>query len=140
MEALGQRVPVAMSASLSQVVCSQNTMKLPMSIRGSNESVLRVLDDAGDDGCLLLFCREFTVEIFLRRYRQPHQEKFEMLKIDTLVDFLMLRLTLALYDPWIDCTHHLRSCVISGHVKFSELRGIVSDLISVWGSIREFAR
>ena len=63
-----------------------------------------------------------------------------MLEVNTCFDVLMVRSEWAVYQPWMDCTPHLRSCVISEHVKFSELRWVVSDLISVWGSVQEFVR
>ena len=29
-------------------------------------------------------------------------------------------------------------CVVAGHVMFHDLRGVVSELLSIWNSVREF--
>ena len=57
-----------------------------------------------------------------------------------MVDFLMLRLRGALHEPWMEDVVDLRRCVIAGQVAFAELCGVVSDLISVWESVREYVR
>ena len=48
-----------------------------------------------------------------------------------MVDLLMLRLRGALQEPWMEDLPDLRRCVITGRVSFEELRGVVSQLISI---------
>ena len=57
-----------------------------------------------------------------------------------MVDFLMLRLRGALQEPWMKDVVDLRRCVIAGQGVFPELCGVVSDLISVWESVRDYVR
>ena len=88
-----------------------------------------------------LFLPEDLVPKFsLHCYRVDHQELFGMLEVTTMVDFLMLRLRGALQEPWIEETADLRRCVVAGKVSFLELRGVVSDLLGVWESVREYVR
>ena len=63
-----------------------------------------------------------------------------MLEMTSVVNFLMLRLCGALQEPWMEDVVNLRCCVIAGQVSFAELCGVVSDLISVWESVREYVR
>ena len=57
-----------------------------------------------------------------------------------MVDFLMFRLPGALQEPWMQDVVDLRRSVIAGPVFCADLRVVVTDLISVWDSVREYVR
>ena len=61
-----------------------------------------------------------------------------MLQVTTMMNFLMLRLRGALQEPWMEDVPVLQRCVGAGRVTFDGLRGVASDLVSVWGAIREY--
>ena len=61
-----------------------------------------------------------------------------MLEVPAMIDFLMLRLKTALPEPWMEVMPTLRRCVVAGSVVFTDLRAVIRELLSVWGSIREF--
>ena len=63
-----------------------------------------------------------------------------MLEVKAMIDFLMLRLKIALPEPWMEDLPTLRRCVIAGPVSFAELRAVIRELLSVWESVREFVR
>ena len=52
----------------------------------------------------------------------------------------MLRLRGALQEPCMEDVIQLRQCVVAEKVIFSELRGVIVDLHSIWESVREFVR
>ena len=139
-EALGQRVPRAELSSLARVTDCVMTSQLPLSIHGGSPSLLRVLSDNRIDGRQFVVFKEFTVELFLQCYREAHQHIFGMLEVTTMVYFLMLRLRGALQEPWMEDVFQLRQCVAAGKVSSVELRGVIKDLISIWGSVRAFVR
>ena len=139
-EPLGQRVPQAALSSLSRIVTSLPSASFPVSIRGVSPSILRVLSDERSDGHRFVFAREFSTDVFLHCYRVAHQEIFGLLEVTTMVDFLMLRLRGALQEPWMEDLPEFRRCVIAGKVSFDELRGVVSELVSIWETVREYVR
>ena len=55
-------------------------------------------------------------------------------------DSLMLRLRGALQESWMEDLPELRLCVIAGKVSFEELRGVATELISIWETVREYVR
>ena len=139
-EDVGQRVPDAELSSLSRIVCSCGGELMPLSIRGGPQSFVSVLSDNRTDGSLFEYCQEFTSEVFLQCYRQAHQEVFGMLEVTTMVNFLMLRLRHALQQPWLEDLVTLRRCVLAGAATLVELRAVIRELRSVWGSVRENVR
>ena len=139
-EKLGQRVPHAELSSLSRVVTSLPSGFMPLSIRGMSPSFLRVVSDERSDGRRSILAREFSSEVFLHCYRVAHQAIFGMLEVTTMIDFLMLRLRGALQEPWMENVAELRRSVVAGRVTFDELRGVVTDLVSVWDTVREYVR
>ena len=139
-EPLGQRVPQAELSSLSRIVTSLPSASFPVSIRGVSPSILRILSDERIDGHRFVYAREFSTDVFLHCYRVAHQEIFGLLEVTTIVDFLMLRLRGALQEPWMEDLPELRRCVIAGKVSFDELRGVVSELVSIWETVREYVR
>ena len=130
-EASGQRVPRSELSCLSRVLNSVTSCLLPLAIEGGSASLLGVLNENRIDGRRFIVWQGFTVESFLQCFRQAHQAVFGMLEVTTMVDYLMLRLRCALQKPWLEDVCDLRSCVVAGRVKFSELRGVVIDLLSV---------
>ena len=112
----------------------------PVSIRGVSPSILRVLSDERSDRHRFVYAREFSADVLLHCYRLAHQEIFGLLEVTTMVDFLMLRLRGALQEPWIEDLPELRRCVIAGKVSFDGLRGVVSELIAIWETVREYVR
>ena len=115
-------------------VSSQVCLHLPSpsSIRGTGPSVLRVLSDERNDGHRFVYAREFSPDVFLHCYRLAHQEIFGLLEVTTMVDCLMLRLRGAMQEPWMEDLPELRRCVVAGKVTFDELRGVVTELMSIW--------
>ena len=134
-EPLGQIIPAAEFAALSRVVSCWPSSQMPVAILGVSQAILRVLGDNREDGQRFVFCREFTSDIFMRCFRQAQRETFGMLEVTAMVDFLMLRLKGALYEPWMEEVPQLRRCVIARRVLFDELRGVVKELIGVWNSV-----
>ena len=131
-------MPVAEFTVVSRVITSVGSPQLPLAILGSDHIALRILSDNREDGRRFVFCREFTTEIFLRCYRQAHQEDFGMLEVVTMVEFLMLRLKCALNKLWMVDVPQLRRSIIAGRAEFKELRLVVKENIQVWGSLREY--
>ena len=83
--------------------------------------------------------RKYTPYVFLRCFRQTHQEVFGIPETMTMMDFLMLLLKGALHKPWMVDVVHLRSAVAAGSLVFSVLRE-VAELISVWQFVRKYVR
>ena len=86
-EVLGQRVPASELSSLSRVVCSVESNRMPLIIRGGPQSFLRVFSDARTDVRLFIHCREFTSDVFMQCYRHADQEIFGMLEVTAMIDF-----------------------------------------------------
>ena len=139
-EPLGQRVPQSELWSLSRIETSLPSASFPVSIRGVSPSILRVLSDERSDGHRFVYAREFSTDVFLHCYRLAHQEIFGLLEVTTMVDFLMLRLRGALQEPWMEDLPELRRCVVAGRVSIDEQRGVVSELILIWETVREYVR
>ena len=139
-EPLGQRVPQSELSSLSRIITSLSSSPFPISIRGTGPSVLRVLSDERSDGHRFVYARVFSPDVFLHGYRLAHQEIFGRLEVTTMVDFLMMRLRGALQEPWMEDLPELRRCVVAGKVTFHELRGVVTELVSIWETVREYVR
>ena len=139
-EPLGQRVPIAELSCMSRVVDSLVSCRWPVAIQGGSPTLHRVLNDNRVDGRRFIVCREFTEDVFLQSYREAHHEIFGMLEMTSMVDFLMLRLRGALQEPWMEDVVDLRRCVVAGRVAFAELCGVVTNLISIWESVREYVR
>ena len=55
-------------------------------------------------------------------------------------NFLTLRLRGALHGHWMEDVRVLRRWVVAGRVTFDELRGVASDLVSAWDTVREYVR
>ena len=87
-EGSGKRAPNAELSSLSRIVCSCEGVQMPLRICGGPQSFLRVLSDNRTNRPLFVYYREFTNDVFLRCYRQAHQEIFGMLEVTTMVDLL----------------------------------------------------
>ena len=139
-EPAGQRVPTVELAALSRLVSVIPGPRLPLSIRGGSPTLLRVLSDNRDDGRQFAFCREFSSDVFLRCFRQSHQEVFSAFETTSMVDFLLLRLKEDLQEPWLEDVPASRRAIVSGSVKFVDLRDVVSELLSVWTFVREYVR
>ena len=140
-EAPGQRVPHAELSSLLRVVSSLPSGLMTISIRGGSPSLLRNMGAERSDGRRFIVAREFSSEMFLHWYRVAHQEIFGMLKVTTMIDYLMLRLRGALQEPWMEDVPALRRCVVAGRVTFAELRSRdVSDLVIVWDRVCAYVR
>ena len=97
-EASGQCVPIAELAGLSRIVDSLASCQLPVSCQGGSPTLLRVPSENRIDGRQFVHYETFSEEVFLRCYREAHQEVFGMLEVTSMVDFLMLRLRGALQE------------------------------------------
>ena len=127
----GQRVPEAELAGLSRVIDSTFSCQMPLSCQGCSPILLRVLSDNRVDGRECLVYREFSVDVFLHCCQLAHQEDFDGLETTTMIDYLMLRLRGAVQESWCEGVPCLRWCIVAGRVEFSDLRGVVTDLIAV---------
>ena len=136
-EPLGQRVP---QSELSHHDKSAFSFLFPISICGTGPSFLRVLSDERSDGQRFVYAREFSSDVFLHCYRVTHQEIFGLLEVTTMIDFLVMRLRGALQEPWLEDLPELRRCVVAGKVSFNELRGIATELVSIWETVQEYVR
>ena len=139
-EPLGQRVPQSELSSLSRIVTSLPSAPFPISILGTGPSVLRVLSDERSDEQRFVYAREFSSVVFLYCYRVAYQEIFGLMEVTTMVDFLAMRLRGPLQEPWMEKLPELRRCVVAGKVSFNELRGFVTELMSIWETVREYVR
>ena len=63
-----------------------------------------------------------------------------MLVTTAMVDFLLLRLRGALHEVWLEDIPDLQRAIIAGSMEFSEMRSVVTELISVWKFVREYVR
>ena len=52
----------------------------------------------------------------------------------------MLRLRGPLQEPWMEDVPVLRRCLVAGLAVFPDLCGVMSDLLPIWNSVREFVR
>ena len=129
-ESAGQRVPDVELAALSRLVSVIPGSRLPLSIRRASPTLLRVLSDNRDDGRQFAFCREFSSDVFLRCFRQSHQEVFSAFETTSIVDFYLLRLKGVLQKPWLEDVPALRRAIVVGSVKFVGLRDVVSEFLS----------
>ena len=139
-EPSGRRLPEKELAGLSRVVSSLPASQLPISIRGGSPTQLRVINENRGDGRHIVYIRQFLPEVFLRYYRQAHQDIFEIMETTAMVDFLLLRLRGALPEVWLEDVPELRRALIAGSVEFSGMRSVVTELISLWKFVREYVR
>ena len=87
-----------------------------------------------------IVCRAFTEKWFLQCYQEAHQAVFGGFEVTRMVDFLMLQLRGALQESRMENVPVLRRCVAAGHVMFHDLYKVVSELLPIWISVREFVR
>ena len=120
--------------------CSACVFMFPLCCQGGRPTLLRVLGDNRVDGRHFVFCQTFSEEVFLHCYREAHQDVFGMLEVTSMVDFLMIRLRGALQEPWMSDVPTLRRFFIAGQVLFADLRGVVTEFIPIWTTIREYVR
>ena len=139
-EPSGRRLHERELAGLSRMASYLPTSQLPISIRGGRPTLLRVINENRDDGRHFVYIREFTPDVFLGCYRQAHQDIFGMLVTTAMVDFLLLRLRGALHEVWLEDIPDLQRAIIAGSMEFSEMRSVVTELISVWKFVREYVR
>ena len=129
-----------LKSRLSRFLCCFQSVKLPVSIVGASPSLLRVLSDNRVDGKKFVVCQSFTSEVLLQCIRQSHQDVFGMIEITTIVEYTLHRLKSSLYEEWTEGKVTLRKCVRQGFVDFCDLRGVLTDLIDIWPSIRPYIR
>ena len=140
LEVSGQRVSCAELAGLSRIVGSLPSCQLPLSCQGGSPTLVRVLNDNRVSGRQFIVCRACTEKLFLQCYQEAHQAIFGGLEVTSMVDFLMLRLRGPLQESWMEDVPVLRRCVAAGHVMFCDLYKVVSELLPIWNSVREFVR
>ena len=136
----GQRVPVAQLSSLACVLRSDPCAQLPFSLDGWCLFLLPVVINNRDDDHSFVLGRELSERMFLPCFRRAHQELFEMLKVTTTINFLMLRLRGSLQEPWLEDVTVLRRCIIAELVSFADLRNVAAEVILIWVSVRDFVR
>ena len=139
-ESLLQRVPKPELLPLARVVCSLPSGKLPLAVVGGSPSLVRVLSDTRTDSRVFVSYQPFTSEMLIRCIRQAYQDVFSMMEVTSLVDCTVLRLKTAIYEAWMEERTILCKSVRQGHVEFTDLREVLSDLIELWPSIRPFVR
>ena len=139
-ESVDEVVPDVELVPLARAIFSVSERKKPMSVRGGSPSLLRVLADNRDDGRSFVSYKEFSTEMFLKLFRQAHQDVFGMVEITTLLDYLVQRLKTALHEEWTEDRPLLRKSIRQGFVGFCDMRGLCGELLEVWSSVRPYVR
>ena len=139
-EPLEQPMPRPELVPLARIVCSLESERLPLTLRGGCPSLLRVLEDSRTDDRRFIVYEQFGPEGFLQCVRQAHQDVFGMVEVSTLMEYTVHRMKSALYEAWTEDRPILRKCVRQGFVDFCDLRPLLTDLIELWPSIRPYIR
>ena len=124
----------------ARVACSVAEQRMPVAIQGCSPTLVRVLSGEREDGRTFIAYKEFSSDVFLKCFRQAHQDVFGMLEITTLLDYLVQRLKTALYEEWTEGKLLLRKSIRQGYVTFVDMRGVCGELLDVWGSVRPYVR
>ena len=136
-ESLEQPMPKPELVPLARIVCSLESERLPLPLRGGSPSLLHVLGDSRTDGRRFIVYEQFEPDGFLR---QAHRDVFRMVEVSTLMENTVHRMKSALYEEWTENRPILRKCVRQGFVDFCDLRPLLTDLIELWPSIRPYIR
>ena len=139
-ESLERPMPNSELVPLARIVCSLESEKLPLNIRGGSPSLMRVLEGSRTDGQRFIVFEQFGPEGFLQCIRQAHQDFFGMMGVRTLKEYTVHRMESALYEEWTENIPILRKCVRQGFVDFCDLRPLLTDLIELWPTIRPYIR
>ena len=73
-QALDQKMPAPELFPLARVVSCLEGQHLPVSLRGASPSLVRVLDANRMDGRRFVSWQAFDEEVFLKCFRQSHQD------------------------------------------------------------------
>ena len=140
-QVLDQPMPLAELVSLARVVCTDETLRIPIAICECISLLSRSLSESPPDvGRQFVLHRMFDADLFLQCLRQAHQDLFGMLEVVTLVEYLVLRLRSALYEDWTEVCVVLRRCILKGKVEFVDFCNLLGELIDLWPSIRPRVR
>ena len=139
-ESLEQAVPSPELVSLTRVVCSLATSRMPMSVLGASPCLVRVLEDNRADGRRFVVFQGFDEEVLFRCILQADHDVFGMVSVTTLVEYLVHRLKSALFEDWTADKVVLRKCIRRGFVDYSDNRDFLTDIIDMWPTIRPFIR
>ena len=82
--------------------------------------------------------QSFDEEVFIQFFRQFHQDVFGMLKVTTALEYIIRRLKGSVYEDWTEDRPLLRKCIRERSVAISDLRDVLSNLIELWPSIRQY--
>ena len=137
-ESQEQPMPKPEMVPLARVVCSLQSEKLPLNIRGGSPSLLRIQEDSRTDDRRFIAYEQFSSEGFLQCVRQAHQDVFGMVEVITLMEYTVHRMKSALYEEWTEDRPILRKCVRQGNVDFCDLRPLLTDLIELWPAIKPY--
>ena len=125
---------------LARIVCSLESERLPLTLRGGSPSLLRVLEDSRTDDRRFIVYEQFGPERFLQCVRQAHQDVFGMVEVSTLMEYTVHGMKSALYEEWTENRPILRKCVRQDFVDFCDLGPLLTDLMELWPSIRPYIR
>ena len=82
----------------------------------------------------------FGGDFFLQCVRQAYKDVFSMVEVNTLVEYTVHSLKSALYGEMKEGRTVLGRCVRQSYVNFAKLQEVLTDLITLWPSIRPYIR
>ena len=85
-------MPIPKLVPLARIVCSLESERLPLTLRGGCPSLLRVLEDSRTDDRRFIVYEQFGPEGFLQCVRQAHQDVFGMVEVSTLMEYTVHRM------------------------------------------------
>ena len=108
--------------------------QLHLSIHGVSPSLLRVLSDNRVDGRQFVVYKVFTMNLFLQCYREAHQHIRHARGHDDggFPNVAPARRPSKALDGGCPST----TVRLRRKMTFSELRGVIVDLLSIWESVR----
>ena len=97
-ESLERPKPLSELEPMARFVSSVEDERLPVAVRGARLSLLRVLGDERTDERHFIVQQGCSEDLFLEVFHQAHQDKFGMIGIVTLVEFVVVRMRSAVYE------------------------------------------
>ena len=97
--------------TLARFIWSSGVPLLHLCIRGCSPSLLRVLSDNRSDDRQFIVLREIGEDSLLQCVRRAHEDVFGMVKVTTIVKYVVHRLKRALYEEWTEEKPLLRKCI-----------------------------
>ena len=125
---------------LTRIVRSLESRRLPLAIVGGSPSLTRVLQESRDEDRVFVAYQPFDSDMLCRCIRQAYQDVFSMVEKTALVEYEILRLKTAVYEVRKEERITLCKRIRQEFEEFADLRGVLSDLVDLWSSIRPYTR